>query len=387
MDYYNKIKECVENNECKLITTFEEIEIKKEQVLNKSYSYVRIDFIGVCGHNSSAVYINFKSRGTGKRCKDCVRKETKEILKNKGNNLLSNETEYRSIELIEKYLSKYYEIVRTNEGCRADLAIREIGKIEDEWIPVQVKSTEKICHKMYSFRGIKDEYKDMLLICVCTSEEKIWIIPYNELKIKAPNLNISELSKYNDYGCGNNLIVNRYIDLHKNKCMRQSLDECLLPVCDLQQREQEYVKKREKYIDFLEFDKLNVQNTPTDFIVNGKKVQEKVSGYDKYHKSLNIYLSSNNGKNENGTRKFRTYKLGENDYYWIHSSVDDRFWIIPEIELYNREYISDSHKIKTNTVIRIAYYQEDSYNVREWLKDYEYNYLKINKEKIMKLFK
>ena len=386
MDYYNKIKECVENNECKLITTFEEIEIKKEHVLNKLYLYVRIDFIGVCGHNSSAVYTNFKSRGTGKRCKDCVRKDTKEILKNKENKLLSNEIEYKSIELIEKYLSKYYEIVRTNEGCRADLAIREIGKIEDEWIPVQVKSTEKMCHKMYSFRGIKDEYKDMLLICVCTSEEKIWVIPYNELKIKAPNINISEVSKYNDYGCGNNLILNRYIDLHKNKCMRQSLNECLLPITDLQQREQEYVKNREKYINFLVFDKLNVQNTPTDFMINGKKVQEKVSGYDKYHKSLNIYLSSNNGKNENGTRKFRTYKLGENDYYWIHSSVDDRFWIIPEIELYNREYISDSHKIKANTIIRIAYYQENSYNVREWIKNYEYNYLKLNKEKIMKLF-
>ena len=47
----------------------------------------------------------------------------------------------------------------------------------------QVKSTEKMCHKMYSFRGLKDEYKDMLLICVCVSEEKIWVIPYNELKI------------------------------------------------------------------------------------------------------------------------------------------------------------------------------------------------------------
>jgi hypothetical protein len=204
--------------------------------MNEMYSYVRVDFVGTCGHNSSAVFTNFKSRGTGKRCKDCVKKQTGDILKNQ-ENFQNNITELKSIQLITKYLSQYYEIIRTNEGCRADLAIREKGKEEDEWIPVQVKSTEKMCHKMYSFRGIKDEYKDMLLICVCISEEKIWVIPYNELNIKARNLNISEFSKYNDYGCGNNLILNRYIDLHKNKCMRQTLDDCLLPVNDLQQRE------------------------------------------------------------------------------------------------------------------------------------------------------
>jgi len=385
MENYNKVKECVESKKCTLLTTFEEFEIKRENVLQKSYLYVRIEFIGVCGHNSNAVFTNFKSRGTGIRCKECVKKDTSAVLKN-NDKLLTHNIEANSINLINKYLSEYYEIVRTNEGCRADLALREIGKEEDEWIPVQVKSTEKMCHKMYSFRGLKDEYKDMLLICVCTSEEKIWVMPYNELSIKCSTLNISEISKYNDYGCGNNIILNRYIDLHKNKCVRQYLDECLLPISDLQQREQEYIKKRQTYIDFLKFETLEIQNTPTDFIVNGKKVQEKVAGYDNYHNSLNIYLSSNNGKNKNGSRIFRTYKLGENDYYWIHSSIDDKFWIIPEIELYNREYISDSTKNMHNTVIHIPVNKESISNVREWLKDYEYDYQNINRDKILKLF-
>lgn len=83
MDNYYKVTECVEKKECKLLTTFEEFEIKRELVLNKSYSYVRINFIGVCSHNSSAVYTNFKSRGTGLRCIECVKKDTKEILKKK----------------------------------------------------------------------------------------------------------------------------------------------------------------------------------------------------------------------------------------------------------------------------------------------------------------
>lgn len=380
MDNFNKVKECVENKGCTLLTTFEEFELKRESVLNKTYLYVRVDFIGVCGHNSSAVFTNFKSRETGTRCKECVKKKTTDTLKN-NDNLLTHSVELKSIQLITKYLSNYYEIIRTNEGCRADLAIKEKGKEKDEWIPIQVKSTDRICHKMYSFRGLKQDYKDMLLICVCNSEEKIWVIPYNELNIKAPNLNISEFSKYNDYGCGNNIILNRYIDLHKSKCMRLSLDECLLPISDLQQREQEYVKKREKYIDFLKFETLEIQNTPTDFIVNGKKVQEKVCGYKSERVSLIFYLATHNGN-----KKFRAYRLGENQYYWIHSHLDNRFWIIPEVELYNRGYISDSNKTMPAKSMRIRINKDNDYGVREWIKEYEYEYDNPNREKITKLF-
>lgn len=385
MERYSLVKKIVEENKCTLITTFENFESRRETVLKKSYLYVRVYFIGICGHNSSAVFTNFKSRGTGKKCKDCVKKNNCSTLKDT-DSILNNRTETESINLIITYLSPYYDIYRTNEGCRADLAIREKGKEDDEWIPVQVKATKEICHKMYSFRKIKDEYKNMLLICVCTSEEKIWVIPYNELCFKGPNLNISEYSKYNDYSCGNNLILNRYINLHKDKCTRQSLDKCMLPVSNLQQREQEYVKKRENVIDFLEFQKMDIQNTPTDFMVDGKKVQEKVCGFDKHKSVLVAYLSSNNGKNYSGVRAFRTYKLGENDYYWFNSSIDNRFWIVPEKALYDRGYVTNSDKIEKNKVLRIPINQENNYGVREWIKEYEYNYDNPDKEKIMKLF-
>ena len=385
MERYSLVKKTVEENECTLLTTFDDFESRRETVLNKSYLYVRVDFVGICGHNSSAVFTNFKSRGTGKRCKECVKKNTSKIHTNKSVEV-NNSTETESINLIIKYLSPYYNIERTNEGCRADLAIREKGKEDIEWIPIQVKSTNAICHKMYSFRGLKEGYKDMLLICVCTSEEKIWVIPYNELSLEAPNLNISEYSKYNDYSCGNNIILNRYINLHKDKCMRQSLEKCMLPVSDLQQREQEYVKKREKAIDFLQFKKMDIQNTPTDFIINGKKVQEKVCWFNRIKSGLMLCLASNNGKYANGTRKFRTYRYGENDYYWFNSSIDNRFWIVPQKVLYDKGYISDSDKTKNNTHFSIRINPENYYGVREWIKEYEYHYDTPDKEKIMKLF-
>jgi hypothetical protein len=385
MENYNIVKKIVEENECTLLTSFEDFESRRETVMNKSHLYVRVDFIGVCGHNSSAVFTNFKSRGTGKRCKECVKKNTYSILRN-NSAVINNTTELNSIELIIKYLSPYYDIRRTNEGCRADLAIKEKGKEGDEWIPVQVKSTKGICHKMYSFRGIKKDYTGMLIICICTTEEKIWIIPYSDLSLKAPNLNISEYSKYNDYSCGNNLILNQYIDKYKDKCIRKSLEECMLPISNLQQQEQEYVKKREKAINFLQFKRMDIQNTPTDFMVNGKKVQEKVCGFNNIKHGLILALASNNGKNENGIRKFRTYRYGENDYYWFHSSIDNIFWIVPEQVLYDKGYISDPDKTSNNTSFSIRINKENNYGIREWIKEYEYNYDSPDKEKITKLF-
>jgi hypothetical protein len=38
----------------------------------------------------------------------------------------------------------------------------------------------------------------MLIICVCTSERKIWIAPYEDIK-HIKKLNISSRSKYNKY--------------------------------------------------------------------------------------------------------------------------------------------------------------------------------------------
>ncbi len=62
MEQYSYVKKIIEENECTLITTFEDFELRRESVLDKSYLYVRVDFIGICGHNSSAVFTNVDHR-------------------------------------------------------------------------------------------------------------------------------------------------------------------------------------------------------------------------------------------------------------------------------------------------------------------------------------
>ena len=89
MDKYLIVKNIVENNKCSLLTTYEEFEERRQTVLQKLYLYVRIEFIGLCGHNSSAVFTNFKSRKTGINCKECVVKSTVKTLKVRGENMVA----------------------------------------------------------------------------------------------------------------------------------------------------------------------------------------------------------------------------------------------------------------------------------------------------------
>lgn len=389
MDNYLKVKSRFEENSCKLLTDFDEFEKLRETSHNKNYNCVRVNYIGVCGHNCNVAVTNFFVRKTGLRCKECVKRDTGNKLSKRDKNE-SSSIESDGVNILSKYLDNKYEIKRTNEGCRADLAIRKKGSDVDLWIPIQLKSTGKLSHKMYSFRTLNKDYKDMLIVCVCISEEKIWIIPFNDLKLKN-SLNISVVSKYNKYFVENKEIINEDIEKHIDKIKLLSLDDCMIPVAELQKREQEYANKRKKYINFLNYKCPNIQNSAVDFMVNNKNIQEKVGGYSKYKnkKGLMFYLSSNDGKKENGYRNFRTYRLGENDYYWFHSSIDDRFWIVPEKELYDRKYISEKDETKKNKLIVIPINDKNYYHSKEWLKEYEYNYSIIDdntKNKIISLF-
>ncbi len=380
MENYNKVATALQLEGCKIITTFEQFEDYRLNITKtKQYCHVRIDYIATCGHNSNVAVTNFLVRKTGLKCKECVKKNTTARLKNK-DHLESSIIENNGISILETILKKHYNYERTKEGCLADIIIKRKNISEDKWLNIQIKVTTQAVHKMYGFRGIKKSYKDMLLICICTSESKVWILPYNILNVKDNgSLNISTRSKYNQYLINNDeahIAIEKYYDI----CKQTTLNEANTPICLLQQREQEYIKKRETNIPILKYEYLELQNTPTDFVVNGKKVQEKVMGPMKT--GIIAFLASNNGKKENGKRNHRTYRYGENDYYWLHSSIDSRFWIIPQNVLLDHKYISKSDETFKQTRLYIG----REYTNVKWIKEYEYNYDNIDVTKIKKLF-
>jgi hypothetical protein len=67
--------------------------------------------------------------------------------------------------------------------------------------------------------------------------------------------------------------------------------------------------------------------------------------------------------------------VGENDYYWFHSSIDDRFWIIPEEVLVEKGYVTVDKQKRTD--IR--------FSGNEW-DNYKYDYNNIDKEKMIEIF-
>ena len=360
MNNYTKVIDSFQKANCQLLTSFEEFEERRKTSHKNSYQFVRVDFIGECLHLSSAVFTNFKLRKTGIICKECIIKESKTMQR-----MNDSEIEQMGIKILEEYLTEY-EMKRTKEGCRADLAIKK--QTDDLWIPIQIKTTMKQCHNMYSFKQCNKDYSGMLIICICISEKKLWIIPFsNEIKI---NINISLKSKYDKYYVENDKI-SEAIEGYRSNVNMAELEMIMKPISILQQREQEYVQKRETLVSFLTYDYPEIQGQVYDFICNGKKVQEKVLGL--YRKELHCTFAVNNGS-KCKKRLFRTYMLGENDYYWFHSSVDERFWIIPERALYEKEFISNE---KTN--------KKDIRFSGEW-NEYMYHYDNIDKERIMTLF-
>lgn len=374
MDKYHIVEECMKENGCVLLTTYEEFEEKRQHVLKKYYQYVRVDFIGTCLHPSSVVFTNFSLRKTGIVCKGCVRKKASAREKDD-----THKFESDGIEMIEEQIKEHYRIVRTKEGCRADLAIQLHTETEDKWIPIQVKVTQKINHGMYSFRNVSNIYKDMLIVCLAVQEQKMWLIPYNEIDGRMrTSLTISIRSIYNQYKV-DRLTFRTQLESYQSRFILHTCASLNIPVSLSQQREQLYVKKRETLLPFLSYEYPVIQHTVVDVIINGKRVQEKVLGYNDNKSSLLAHMGCNNGIKK-GKRTFRSYHLGENDYYWLHSSIDERFWIIPEGVLYEHGLITAKDVIGPlkHVCMKSKY--------KKWLQDYEYDYTAINVEKIRSLF-
>jgi len=392
MERYNKIKDLFKNNNCVLLTTYEEykkilddkIEYNKKNNKKTSLENIRVSHIAQCGHEHNVAITNFITRKTGILCYLCKNKKNKEL--NLSKKVQYNNQELLGNNILEKYIGKHYIIKNTKEGCSADILIKEKNSDKNLFIPLQLKTTlKKSKYNTYSFKKIINTYRDMLIICICIVEEKFWVIPFNEIK-EMKNLTISEKSKYNKYEIEHKKLVETLKNFSNLETNEENIN---IPKSNLQKREQLYCKKRASKINFLEYIYPNTQNSRTDFIINSKNIQEKVVGFRKNRNAYSVWLASNNGKKENNKRKFRTYKLGENHYYWFHSSVDDRFWIIPELVLYENNYISNINEIKNRTNIYFKILEDGEYTENKWLKTYEYNYNNIDnvtKDKLIKLF-
>lgn len=360
---YEKLQNVFLEKQCTLLST------KKELIQKTRIPKVRL--ISSCGHENT-VFVNvFISRNTGVVCKDCIAKTRKKEYPN----LINREIDFTN--KFQEFLSSSFISKTTNEGCKSDLIIKPTDVEENNWLRIQIKTTEKVYDKSYGFH-VQNNYEDHILICHCIDENKYWLIPFNELELtnKKLNLSVSTKSKYYKYYIDNEKIINSLMKYYKEAKLYNE-DVCMIAQSKDAQKEQAYRQKIYKDLSFLKVEKPIHTNMVYDLIVNDKKVQEKLLYSQKNRNGYSGAILKRLGKN-----KTQNYNYEDNDFYWFHIPDTDFFYVIPQFELLYRNIIS-LYEVAGRKSIYL--HTEPNDYKHSWANEYLFNYKNINQEGLLKL--
>lgn len=270
------------------------------RLIEKQGRYVT--YIARCGHEHKTRLDTFK-HGSSRMCRNCIYE-----------NMRRSDSDYHiqegdSFIYISKLLENFLEIKRTNEGCFADFIFRPCGIQDDKWAQVQLKTTKKSIHGVYNF-SMHKRYTGCIIMCHCTSEDRFWI--FRDYEVPEKGLGIRNNGKYSVHEV---LSINIHENLKNNynTSIHIKFNEAIIPINQTQRIEHEYRLKRERFFSYVKFEYPIHEHRRYDFIVNGKKYQEKVATF----KNNRFVFTSK-------------YKLCDNDFYFVHIPNTDYFYCIPE---------------------------------------------------------
>ena len=384
---YEKICNIFKIEKCTLMTSNDEYLIL---VKGKSLSYCKFNFIASCGHENTVTFTNFISKKSGVICKKCMYLRVRERLRIRHQKFDNNENqiiEYKSYLFIKNILVNDFDINKTNEGCLSDMIIKPINNSNDKWLKIQLKTTENICHNLYSF-GTRQKYIDCIMICICRKDNKIWVFDYKLISHLKSKLNIgSTKSKYNKY-LVNSIELIKSLSNYYNDFNKFTLKECLNPTSIFQQQEQFYRSLREKKISFVEFLYPEIEASKFDFKINNLKFQEKVSSIRKDNKDGYIFnICCNNGRNDEKQRLFRYYIIGENDFYWLWIKNTEIFYLIPEKILIYHGIIKKKIEIGKSIISLFPFLKKSKLNFvkTKWANSFIFDLNNFDKKKFLQL--
>jgi len=369
---YEKLCKTFSDKNCQVTITSEQFQ--KNYKNNKC----KINYIASCGHENIVSYKNFTTLNQGINCPKCVHKNNsvklKELYSN-GNNLCSLNQEFNAINHFKTLIDNHFIVIKSFDGCKADIAIKKFEETEDLWLGILVKTTiKKKDREQYYFRLNNGKYDNCLILCVCDEDKKMWLIPYEEVN-GLKTIGVAKKSKYNKYEVTiENLIekLNHYY-MTNSKTQFDILDT---PTSTFQQQEQQYRKIREEKVNFVEFKNNTIEGLVYDFKIGEKKVQEKVGSI--IHNNVNSYMF-NLVKYKcriDGKCKNQCYDEGDNDFYWLNCK-NGKFYVIPEDELIIHGYIGKDGKEKL--------YVSPTNKNTEWCNKYLFNYENIEKDKLLEI--
>ena len=351
---------------------------KEEFILNYKNNNCKIKYNASCGHENNVSYKNFTTLNQGINCPKCVNKNTGLKLKElrTGENKSNLLQEFMCINYFKDLIKDYFITIKSFDGCKADIVIKSYEEIQDLWLGIQVKTTNKKTEReQYYFKLNNGEYDNCLLLCICHEDKKMWLIPYDEVK-GLKTIGIAQKSKYNKYEVNKETLIEKlnYYYTIINKFEFKILDT---PTSTTQQQEQKYREIREIKINFIKFKNNDMEGLVYDFMIGSKKVQEKVgtickNNLNSYSFTLTKYDCRIDGKCKN-----KSYEKGDNDLYWLNCK-NGKFYVIPEDVLLENGYIGkDSKKEKL--------YVSPTNENTEWCNEYLFDYNNLDKEKILNL--
>ena len=285
---------------------------------------------------------------TGVTCRDCINNSYKEPKTNVDYHL----QEFKVINGICKFCSDDFEFKICGEGCMVDFVFKPKDVNEDSWLPLQVKTTQKVCHGLYSFT-VKTDYKDMNILFFAIENQRIWIINYKVLKDLKTKLNIGAKSSiYDKYEVMADDLSKKLHELY-DEFNKSKLQDILDLSPELVQKEKEFMKLREEIFPELNFNYPEIDNRVYDVIINNRfKVQDKIiTMFTRYKNDVENYTVN---LHRNPRRISYQYALGDNDYYWFYLPDKKGAYIINEKVLFDKELISDYgviNKTKINLIL------------------------------------
>jgi len=372
---YNEVKEEFEKHNCKLLMTEDEFNLKKRYVKEK-YKY-----IASCGDNHEIIFSNFKYGLLGRNCPkhSNLKKSIDNKEKYKLKPVLNHELENKSIELLKTIIGDLFDVKNNGEGCLSDCSIRLKHITDDSWLMVQMKSTANPTDINYQFNHCSN-YEDCIIICICLSDKKMWILDGNTTNTKCISIGLKK-SKYDEFEITKDTILG-ILTHYYNTFLKYEFETIDTPITPKYKLERDYRIYREKMVHCLPFIRNERQALVYDFNINGFKVQEKVSSQKKNENGTCFNLNKHNSRN-NGVEQKISYQKGDNDFYWLNLNNKKHFYIIPEYELISRNYINID---KTSS---ITLNPNSTIGNNIWAKEYLFDYTNITKmdeDKIKRMF-
>lgn len=346
--------------------------------------FKNITYKAVCGHTSTEIMNDIPFKDKKKiNCKTCRDKKAaidrnKRVNEDGQLNVLIVENE--SLKWIRELIEDKFEMIITDEGCRADFIIKPKEVEEDVWAPVQLKSAGAQKNTGSYGYALNNDYSGMIMIFTAKMNNHIWLIDYEDIKsIYSIHLSSRQNTQYFKNKINPNYLSNelydkyfedKYVKYNKETMMKRTFNSALV--------EDKYIALRLQHITFLNFEK--VQNySSTDFIVNGLKVQEKLAF--KHHNQYIVRLHKAYGK----TNKI-PYNKGDNDIYWFHLNDWRLFIIIPESILITHGHITDGDNIGNEYISIYPKLYNTVSKKNEWIEEYIFDYENIDIEKIKHMF-